>query len=305
MKIAFVFSGQGAQYVGMGKDLYETYDIVKKRLSQADEIFGERLTKIMFSDQHKLSNTQYAQPAIFAMSAAIRDLLITSGVASQGASGLSLGEYSAYYDQGVFDFEDGLRTIIHRAYFMNEAAKQAETSMVALLGSLEQAQALVDSIDDAYIANVNAEKQIVVGGSKEAMSMLVAKASEFGIKRAIHLDTSGAFHTPYMEKASKDFAEYVKNVKLNPVKDALYLNTIGERSKDDIKSEMVSQITSPVLFDKMIRSMIRDGFDCFVEIGPKDTLKRLIKKIDKKLDVFNIEDKQTFEAFMQWYKEMR
>ncbi len=304
MKLAFVFSGQGSQYAGMGQDLYEKYQLIKKRFDQADLIFEDSLTNIMFTDDKKLSKTLYAQPAIFTMSAAIRDLLNAHGIFSDGACGLSLGEYAAYYDQNMFDFEVGLRTIIHRAYYMEDATAKEATSMVALLGSLDQVEALVKTIDDAYIANYNNALQFVVGGSQKAMQTVIHKARDAGIKRAVMLDTSGAFHTPYMASAAIGFAEYLKYIEVKPEAKALYLNTTGDLFKGDLKKEMQAQITSPVLFDTMIQAMIRDGFDCFVEIGPKDTLKRLIKKIDKQVKVFNIDSVDTFETFVEAYKEM-
>ncbi len=303
MKLAFVYSGQGAQHQGMGRDLYERYELVKSHFDQADEVFGSSLTNIIFNDGEALNRTLNAQPAIFTMSTALRELFKLHGIESEGVCGLSLGEYAAYYDAGVFDFEDGLRTIIHRAYFMEEATKQTQGAMVAMLGSYDAVNQLVETIDGLYMANINSASQIVVGGTDEACLKAVESASKFGIKRAIKLDTSGAFHTPMMEEARKPFEQYLTLIHVNEPQKPLFLNTTGKRFERDLKIEMGKQITNPVRFNDQIEAMINDGYDTFVELGPKDTLKRLIKKINRGVTVYHVEDSDTFEQALRQIKE--
>ncbi|MFH5881555.1 ACP S-malonyltransferase [Liberiplasma polymorphum] len=304
MKLAFIYSGQGAQYLGMGESLYKNYEVFKNHLDEASNILGEDLKDIMFNQEEKLNQTIYAQPAIFTLSVGITKLLNEQGILSEGSCGLSLGEYGAMFDQGVFSFEDGLRTIIHRAYFMNEATKKIKSKMVALLGDLDQVKALVEKFDDIYIANYNLPSQYVVGGPKASLEVLVEQASDFGIKRAIMLETSGAFHTPYMEEAANGFNDYIKYVKLNEPNKAFYINTTGKKYEQNLAKQMVDQITQPVLFYPMIEMMIKDGFDTFIELGPKATLKAMVKKINRNVSVFNIEDHDSLQSTLASLKEM-
>ena len=305
MKLAFIYSGQGAQYVGMAASLYEQNTTFKAHLDEASDILGEDLKTIMFHDEEKLNQTNYAQPAIFTLSTGITKLLNDAGITSEGSCGLSLGEYAAMYDQGIFNFEEGLRTIIHRAYFMHEATKKTETKMVALLGSLDQVESLVSKFDDIYIANYNLPSQFVVGGPVSSLESLIEASKDEGIKRAILLETSGAFHTPYMEEAANGFKDYVKYLKLDEPKKDFYINTTGKKYVSDLKNQMVQQITQSVLFYQMIESMIEDGYDTFVEIGPKSTLKALVKKINREVTVFNIEDVDTLNKTITALKEIK
>lgn len=304
MKLAFVYSGQGAQYKGMGASLKAHYTTFDQHLNEASDILGEDIEEILFNQEEKLNQTQYAQPAIFTLSTGITKLLQEAGIESAGSCGLSLGEYAAMYDQGVFDFETGLRTIIHRAYYMHEATKKVATKMVALLGSLDQVKALVKAYKDAYIANYNLPTQFVVGGSATTIQSIVEKASDFGIKRAIILETSGAFHTPYMEEAAQGFKSYLPYISLNEPRKDFYLNTTGKKYDQNLAVHMVNQITQPVLFYPMIEAMIADGYNTFVEIGPKATLKAMIKKISRDVVVLNIEDHESLEATIATLKEM-
>ena len=305
MKIGFIFSGQGAQYHGMGKDLYEKFPTVRKHFDLAEEIMQEPLKNIMFSEDERLHLTLYAQPSIFTLSTAIRDLLSNYNIVSSASAGLSLGEYSAYYDAGVFDFESGLRTIIHRAYFMHKNTESHPGAMVALLGDKTNLQRLIEDIDGCYIANLNSPTQTVVGGQKESMEKVVSDFKNYGFRRATMLKTSGAFHTPLMKTARKEFYDYIKYTQKEPPNKPLYLNTTGKKYTDeDLNDVMSTQMVSPVKFEAMIESMMNDGIEVFIEVGPQDTLKRLIKKQARDCHVYHIENIETLEATLQALKEL-
>ncbi len=305
MKIAFIYSGQGSQYNGMGKDLYTQYDSIKRHFDRADDIFQEALTEVMFNVNTKLDSTRYAQPSIFTFSTAIRDLLEEKGIVSDACAGLSLGEYAAYYDAGVFDFEQGLRTLIHRAYFMQKSSENRPGKMVALLGDKNHLQNLIDAYPGCYIANLNSATQTVVGGDGETMAKVIEAAKSYGFKRATPLNTSGAFHTPLMAEAKQAFEQYLAFQPKRPPQKQLYLNTTGTRYKgEDLHSVMSDQIVQPVQFEAMIDAMVQDGIDVFIEIGPKDVLKKLIKKQVNNQPVFHIENSQTLLDTIEALKEL-
>lgn len=299
MKIAFVHAGQGAQVAGMGKDLYDTYDIVKSRLDEAESIMGQPLLRAMFEDQALLDKTTYAQPAIYALSTAIRDLLASRGIVSEGSAGLSLGEYAAFYDVGAYGFETGMRVLIHRAFFMDQALKANEGGMIALRGDIAQAQALVDAVEGLHIANINSPQQIVLGGSRESIAKAIERAPDLGIRRVVPLATAGAFHTPLMKDACQPFQDYLRPVPIEKPSKPLYLNTTGKRHEGDLKPLMVRQIVESVRFAPMIETMIDDGFDVFIELSPGDTLSKLIKKINREVRTFHVEDCETLDALMK------
>ena len=302
MKIAYVFSGQGTQHAGMGMSLVNYSQRIKNRFDEAGEIMGESLITIINNHPEILNQTLYAQPAIFTFQSAVVDQLKEEGITSAGACGLSLGEYGALYDAGVFDFENGLRTLIHRAFFMHQSATNQPGKMVALLGDVQKVEALVSTIDGAYIANYNTPVQTVVSGDEKAMDRSIEVASEYGIKRVIPLETSGAFHSPLMAQAAQDFELYVSKLNLAEPNKMLYLNVTGKQYQSNLKQAMVRQIHQPVKFYPMIEAMIEDGFDCFIEIGPKSTLKAMIKKINKHVSVHNIEDKTSLEETLNTIK---
>ena len=306
MKLAFIYSGQGAQYSGMGKALYDKYPVVRKYFDQADEIMQEPLTEIIFNSDERLHQTLYAQPAIYTLSVAILALLKERRIESDVCGGLSLGEYAGFYDAGVYDFETGLRTLIHRAYFMHQNTLSNPGKMVALLGDKSQAETLCKAIEGCYLANLNSVTQTVVGGTEEAMMKVIEEAKNYGIRRATMLKTSGAFHTPLMEEAKTYFSDYVKYLKLESPKKKLFLNTTGKlHQEEDLRNIMAEQMVNPVKFEAMIDAMIADGVHVFIELGPQDTLKRLIKKQAKECEVLNIEDVESFETTLQRLKEMK
>ncbi len=296
MKLAFVFSGQGAQYVGMGKELYEKYPTVRKRFDEAERFLSYKILPIMFADKEKINETRYSQPAIFTMSAALRDLMQEEGIDNAGSCGLSLGEYVAYYDNGVYNFYDGVQLVEHRAFFMEQAVRENPGKMYAVASDANSVKKALKEHEGVFIANVNHLKQTVVAGQSDAVDMFAQKAKDYGFRRMRPLKTSGAFHTPLMRPAADHLSMYLKLLQVEKPKKELYLNTTGNRyDGEDLKENMVAHMIEPVLFQPMIERMKEDGYDTFVELGPGGVLKSLIRKIYPEATLFHVEDAESLE----------
>ncbi len=306
MKSVLMFSGQGSQYTGMGQDLYNNYETAKKVFDSADNILGYSIKDIMFNNVEKLNDTQYTQVAMFTLYVAILEVLKEYGIETEYACGLSLGEYGALYYSDVFDFETGLKILEKRGLFMSEAVSNTEGLMSAIIGM--EANVLLDVISkiDGYvkIANYNTYGQIVISGEEKAVLEANKKSLEMGAKRAIILNTSGPFHTNLMSEASKKLSEYLDNVNLNEPTKKILVNTTGDFYNGNLKEVMVSQITSSVMFYQMIEKLINDGVTSFIEIGPKKTLCGFVKKVNRKLDIYNVEDTLSLEKLLKFLKEV-
>lgn len=295
MKIAFMFSGQGSQYIGMGKEFYQEYNFVKEVFNQANKVLDFNLEDLMFNDEKKLNNTRYTQIAMFVLYKAILEVLKENHIEAKYSLGLSLGEYGAYLHNEVFDFETGLKILEKRGEFMDIASKNNPGLMSAILNmEASVLESLIDKVDGyVKIANYNTYGQLVISGEREAVLSLNELAMVNGAKRAILLNTSGAFHTNLMEEASELFGAYLKDIKINEPNKFLLVNVTGDYYKGKIKELMVEQITCSVKFYQMIEKLIADGVDTFIEIGPKTSLCSFVKKIDKSLNVMNVEDKES------------
>lgn len=297
-KLAFVYPGQGTQYPGMGKQFYEDNTVFKVRVDQANALLPFDLLDIMFNSE-RVHETRYAQVALYVMQCALTDVLKEEGVHPHGTAGLSIGEYAAQYAAGVFSFETGLETVTKRGELMQASAEQNDTGMLAMLGTLEQAKEIETAFDTVYIANHNMKKQVVLAGDKKALKEAEAFGKERGVKRFIPLSTSAAFHTPYMREAREGFATFLKTVSFKDPQLPLYLNTTGKRYEDGLKATMTDQITSPVYFHAMVKTMIDDGYTHFVELGPKKTLATFIKKTDKNVEVTADIESEPLENFLK------
>ena len=305
MKSVLMFSGQGSQYVGMGQDLYNNYEVARNVFDSADQILGYSIKDIMFNNEEMLNNTLYTQVAMFTLYVAILEVLKEKGIETEYACGLSLGEYGALYYNDVFDFETGLRILEKRGLFMSEACSNTSGIMSAIIGM--EASELLDIIDsvDGYvkIANYNTYGQLVISGQENIVLKVNELALAKGAKRAIVLNTSGPFHTDLMKEASSRFEEYLEGVKLSEPTKNLLVNTTGEMYGGNIKKTMVSQINSSVMFYQMIEKLISEGVTTFIEVGPKKTLCGFVRKINRKLNIYNVEDTLSLEKLLNFLKE--
>ena len=297
-KIAFVFPGQGTQYPGMGKSLYESNRIFKKRVDEADALVPFDLKAVMFYSR-AIHETRYAQVALYVMECALVDVLKEEGIEPHGTAGLSIGEYAALYTARVLDFETGLKVVVKRGELMHASAEKNDTAMLAMLGTFTQAEKIEEAIEDVYIANHTMKKQVVLAGSKDALKEAEVFGKSLGVKRFIPLDTAAAFHTPYMRDARTAFASFLKDIPFNEPDIPLYLNTTGNRHEGDLKSIMIKQMASPVFFHSMIKRMIEDGFTYFLEAGPKRTLATFIRKTDRGVDVLSDIETDSLETVLK------
>lgn len=308
-KIAFVFPGQGAQYVGMGKDLTENFPIALETFNKACEILGfDIMETILNGPKEDLDKTENTQPAILTMSYAVLQVLKEQGITPQGLAGLSLGEYSALVAAGVMDFESALPLVRKRAELMQNAVPMGVGGMLALVGIQQEGLTkLLDSIESGYItvANYNCPGQYVVTGEESAIAEATEKAKEFGARRAIKLDVSGPFHSKLLIEAGDKLGEELGKMELNEPLVPTYGNVTAKayENKISIKELLVAQVSQSVLWQQTIENMIDDGFTGFIEVGPQRTLSALIKKINKNVWVKNVEDFETITNFVKDYKE--
>ena len=305
MSTVFMFSGQGSQYVGMGKELYENYEVAKKVFDEADSILGYSIKNIMFNNEEKLNDTLYTQVAMFTLYYAILEVLKSHNVNAEYSIGLSLGEYGALLHNEVYDFKTGLKILEKRGLFMYEAAKHVEGKMSAILAlDATVLENIINSVNGfVKIANFNTYGQLVISGEENAVLEVNKMALEQGAKRAILLNTSGPFHTKLMEDASAKLEDYLTGVELQEPSKKLLVNVTGDFYLENIKSSMVNQITSSVYFYQMVEKLIEEGVDTFIEIGPKRTLCGFVKKINRKLNIYNVEDMASLDKLLDFLKE--
>ncbi|MDY5973517.1 ACP S-malonyltransferase [Streptococcus hyovaginalis] len=300
IKTAFLFAGQGAQSLGMARDLYEHFDIVKDTFDQAGQILGYDLRQLIDEDQDKLNQTRYTQPAILTTSIAIYRLLVTKGLEPDIVAGLSLGEYSALVASGALDFASALKLVAKRGQLMEAAAPAGSGKMVAVMNTdaslIEEACQKASELGVVSPANYNTPQQIVIGGEMTAVDKAVELLKESGVKRMVPLQVSGPFHTALLEQASHGLSEVLEKVTFSDFKLPLVGNTEAKiMRKDDIKSLLARQVMEPVRFYESITAIQSFGVDRVIEVGPGKVLSGFLKKIDKNLQTIAVNDQETLE----------
>lgn len=305
-KIAFVFPGQGAQAVGMGKDVYDALPNSRAVFEKGDKVLGFPLSKLIFEGpDSELKQTVNTQPALLTASIAYLEALREQGLKPDYVAGHSLGEYSALVAAGVLSYEDAVTLVRLRGRFMEEAVPGGQGAMAAVLGAEREALAvLCQTISEesgvVELANVNCPGQIVVSGSQEGVNGVVQRVKEAGGKRAIPLEVSGPFHSSMMRAAADRLAEELKKVTFNTPSVPVIVNVTASPVTDpeEIRELLVRQVYSPVLWQDSIEWLIADGVDTFVEIGSGSVLAGLIRKIDKTVKVININTLESVQTVL-------
>lgn len=289
---AFVFPGQGSQYVGMGQDLYEAHASVRTLYEKANGILGFDLAGISFSGpEETLKQTQYTQPALYVHSLAVSDLLLENGIEAEAAAGHSLGEFSALACAGVFSFENGLRIVRKRAELMQEAADRNPGAMAAIIGlEADEVTALCEEAAPAGVvqpANFNSPGQIVISGSRTGVDEAVRLAKGRGAKRALLLPVSGGFHSPLMEPAAEAIRNVLENIPFAAPRVPVWTNVSARAVRDPevIRESLIQQLTHSVRWIETVEDMIASGVSRFIETGPNKVLSGLIKRIRRDADI--------------------
>lgn len=291
---AFVFPGQGAQFVGMGKDLYENNPVAKEMFDKANEILGFNITDLMFNGTDEdLRQTKVTQPAIFLHSVILAKTM-GDDFNPDMVAGHSLGEFSALVAAGALSFEDGLRLVSARAQAMQKACEKTPSTMAAVLALPDaKVEELCASVTEGVVvpANYNCPGQIVISGSIEGVDAACAKMLEAGAKRALKLKVGGAFHSPLMEPARAELADAIAHTDFHAPKCPVYQNVNAEPQTDPetIKKDLIAQLTAPVRWTQTIQNMIAAGADTFVEVGPGAVLQGLVKKISSEVATSGIQ----------------
>jgi len=288
---AYIFPGQGAQFVGMGKDLYKKSTLAKDLFEKANIILEYRITDLMFDGtDENLRQTKVTQPAIFLHS------VIIAGVMGEEfkpdmVAGHSLGEFSALVANKALSFEDGLKLVYARAMAMQKACEAEPSTMAAIIGLEDKTvEDILKDINEVVVpANYNSSGQLVISGSVKGIEMACKKLKEAGARRALPLKVGGAFHSPFMEPARIKLAEAINNTKFSQPICPVYQNATAKAVTDphEIRKNLVAQLTSPVRWAQSVKNMITDGAATFIEVGPGNVLQGLVKKIDKEVETFS------------------
>ncbi|WP_101843852.1 ACP S-malonyltransferase [Halobacillus sp. Marseille-P3879] len=309
-KVAYIFPGQGSQEVGMGQEMYETYDNVKQLFDQADEKLGYSLTSLMFEGPgEELTKTENAQPALLLNSVGITKVLEEKGVTPLMTAGHSLGEYSALVAAGSLNPAEAVQLVHTRGKLMEEAVPTGQGAMAAVLGlskeNIEEVLADFDESEPVDLANINCPGQIVISGTAQGVEKASHLLKEAGAKRVLPLNVSGPFHSRLMEPASEEFAANLKEVSITAAQCPVYANVTAEpvTKPGEIGELLIKQLYSPVRFEEILEKFVEADLDAIVEVGHGKVLSGLVKKVNRRTKTFSIQDPESLQSFIDWYKE--
>ncbi len=304
MKIGFLFPGQGSQKIGMGKDLYETYEEVRKTYDEVSKITGINIKQISFEGpEEKLNETQNTQLAILTQSLAILEILHKNGITPQMSAGLSLGEYTALIEANAISFEEGVKLVQKRGEIMQKLTPEGNWKMAAIIGlGNKEVEEVCSKVQSGFVvpANYNTIGQIAISGEEEAVKEAGKIAQEMGAKKVMLLNTAGPFHTEKLLKCSEALKKELDEVTINTKTNTKVIKNINGKQyeeTDDIKAILAKHITSPVRFDKVLQTMLESGIDTFIEIGPGKALSGFVKRMNppNDINIININDTASLE----------
>ncbi|MDQ0299097.1 [acyl-carrier-protein] S-malonyltransferase [Salibacterium salarium] len=307
-KVAFLFPGQGSQYAGMGKELYEHHTKAKSLIDEADNIVNYPLSGLMFNGpEEHLKKTENAQPALLTTSIAALELLKEKGVTPDYTAGHSLGEYSALVSSGVLSFKNALTVVRQRGLFMEEAVPSGVGAMSAIMGiEREELETLTSKVEEdgeiVQLANLNAPGQIVISGAKSAVKKVEELARENGAKRVISLEVSGPFHSKLMQPAQDKLESVLEPVPFSDAEVPVIANVNAQEATDAsvIKNQLVEQVTSPVYWEDTIRRLLELDVTTFVEVGPGNVLSGLVRRVQRRgVNVYSAQDIESIEKIVE------
>lgn len=311
-KLAFVFPGQGAQKVGMGKDFYDNYDVAKKMFKEADEALGYSIMKMCFEGpEEDLKLTANTQPAILTISCIANEILKENGIQPEITGGHSLGEYSALVAAGVLNFQDAVALVHKRGSYMQEAVPVGEGGMAAIIGvdrdKIVEVCQQVSAESPVQAVNFNCPGQIVIAGATKGVELAVEELKAAGAKKAVILPVSAPFHSTLMKPAAEKLAVELDKVTISDAKIPVVANVSAEilTKAEDIKASLVAQAASPVLWEDCVARMKEFGADVLLEPGPGKTLCGFNRRIDKTITSLNVEDVASLEKSLDYFKEVR
>ena len=308
-KNVFVFPGQGAQYLGMGKDLYEKYDVVKDVFKMASDALDQDMKELIFNSSEKeLELTKNTQPAVLTVSIAVMEVLKKEGITPDAVAGLSLGEYAALVTAGILDFKEAVKIVRKRGQFMQNEVPVGVGAMSAILaldkGPIKEACKEASDLGVCEVANYNCPGQIVIAGKKEAVEKANEICLEKGAKKAILLPVSAPFHTSMLKGAGKKLDNILKDVDFNKGEIPVIANYNAEfvNSKDEVRDLLVKQVSNPVLWQDTIEKFIDKGYNTFIEAGPGKSLSKFIKRVSRKVNILSVENEKTLKRTLKKVK---